>query len=236
MARRRSAWRTRLIADGVRAPVQPRGVLAKFEDLCAAEGERQAARTGPTDATVDGSRVSRRRAGACRCDRDEGSQSRFRPAVRPPGLLVQLVSGASWAALGARHGPAERHGRQHSRIPQSESNPTHRSRDFRSGLGHSVEPNSRVRQVSPYGCLPEARPASRAVRTGARATQRRPDAPPMPCAPGRGPPSACAAYAVPGLGRLTDGTVARRRVHACASGLASRSPNGTERSNSAAVA
>ena len=33
MARRRSAWRTRLIADGVRAPVQPRGVLAKFEDL-----------------------------------------------------------------------------------------------------------------------------------------------------------------------------------------------------------
>ena len=46
MARRRSAWRTRLIADGVRAPVQPRGVLAKFEDLYAADGERQATEMG----------------------------------------------------------------------------------------------------------------------------------------------------------------------------------------------
>jgi hypothetical protein len=51
-----------LIADGVRAPVQPRGVLAKFEDLCAAEGRRQATEIGPTDATVDGSRVASTRA------------------------------------------------------------------------------------------------------------------------------------------------------------------------------
>src|SRR5664280_1173338 len=64
MARRRSAWRTRLIADGVRAPVQPRGVLAKFEDLYSAIADRQAAETRPTGATVDGIRVTRRRADA----------------------------------------------------------------------------------------------------------------------------------------------------------------------------
>src|SRR5450830_780492 len=65
MARRRSAWRTRLIADCVRAPVQPRGVLAKFEDLYSANADRQAAGKGPTGATVDGIRVPRGRAGAC---------------------------------------------------------------------------------------------------------------------------------------------------------------------------
>src|ERR1035437_8156979 len=64
MARRRSAWRTRLIADGVRAPVQPRGVLAKFEDLYSANADRQAAGKGPTGATVDGIRVPRVRADA----------------------------------------------------------------------------------------------------------------------------------------------------------------------------
>src|SRR5450759_2668654 len=66
MARRRCAWRTRLIADGVRAPVQPRGVLAKFEDLYAADGERQAAKVAPPGATVDGIRVTETRAGALR--------------------------------------------------------------------------------------------------------------------------------------------------------------------------
>src|SRR5664279_1690825 len=64
MARRRSAWRTRLIADGVRAPVQPRGVLAKFEDLYSAIADRQAAETGLIGATVDGIRVTRMRADA----------------------------------------------------------------------------------------------------------------------------------------------------------------------------
>src|SRR5450759_2903792 len=64
MARRRSAWRTRLIADGVRAPVQPRGVLAKFEDLYSANADRQAAGKWPTGATVDGIRVPHMRADA----------------------------------------------------------------------------------------------------------------------------------------------------------------------------
>src|SRR5512135_1553152 len=59
MARRRSAWRTRLIADGVRAPVQPRGVLAKVLRPHSFVRRRQAAQTRPTDATVDGSRVAR---------------------------------------------------------------------------------------------------------------------------------------------------------------------------------
>jgi hypothetical protein len=38
--------------------------LANFEDLYAANGMRQAAETGQTDATVDGSRVAHRSAGA----------------------------------------------------------------------------------------------------------------------------------------------------------------------------
>jgi len=84
MARRRSAWRTRLIADGVRAPVQPRGVLAKFEDLCAAVGRRQATETGPTDATVDGSRVPRKRAHAVSHTCELGLSGRSSASLQVP--------------------------------------------------------------------------------------------------------------------------------------------------------
>src|SRR4051794_40951193 len=50
IASRRSAVRTRLIADGVRAPVQPRGLLAKGMQPHRVQGE-----AAPTGATQDGS-------------------------------------------------------------------------------------------------------------------------------------------------------------------------------------
>src|ERR1035437_113239 len=83
MARRRCAWRTRLIADGVRAPVPPRGVLAKFEDLYAADGERQAAKVAPPGATLDGIRVTETRAGALsQVGRPRQSNERIGSVVR----------------------------------------------------------------------------------------------------------------------------------------------------------
>src|SRR5664279_2863154 len=98
MARRRSAWRTRLIADGVRAPVQPRGVLAKFEDLYSANADRQAAKIKPTGATVDGIRVPRMRAGAMSLARFLGGQPTIlcaarvlQPNWRPNRIILMLT-------------------------------------------------------------------------------------------------------------------------------------------------
>src|SRR5450756_1367796 len=112
MARRRSAWRTRLIADGVRAPVQPRGVLAKFEDLYSANADRQAAGKGPTGATVDGIRVPRMRADAISWQATPDPVRHKGPtAVRRPASIILTPTRFGCHIGGSR----ERHRRRRNR-------------------------------------------------------------------------------------------------------------------------
>jgi hypothetical protein len=87
----------------VRAPVQPRGVLAKFEDLYAADGERRAAKVAPPGATVDGIRVTETRAGALSQSASESSgppERRNTSAVGRDGGGAAICRGASARPVG----------------------------------------------------------------------------------------------------------------------------------------